>query len=127
MTPLKGYHAVTTHVRDIQKARAWYTTVLGLKEVHHSAELRSASFEVPGSKVPFSIHQFDAGCLQRGGRPPGTVTGIMFAVDNTEKAVADLQKRGVTITDPPNKAPWGAMLATIADPDGNEFVLTTPS
>lgn len=124
-TPIIGYNATSVHVKDITKARQFYTKLLGFKELNYNDGIKAATFEVPGSNVPFNIHQFDAGCAQRGGRPPGTVSGIIFTVKNTEQAVDELKKRGVTITDPPNKAPWGAMLATIADPDGNEFVVST--
>lgn len=124
-TPILGYQATSVHVTNIEKARPFYTKLLGFKEVGYNPEVKAAYFEVPGSTIPLSVHQFDHGCAQTGGRPPGTVSGIVFTVKNTEQAVAELQKRGVKVTDPAHKVPWGAVMATIADPDNNEFVLST--
>lgn len=124
-TPIVGLQTTSVHVTNIEKARAFYAKTLGLKESAFNADVKAAYFEVPGSIVPLTVHQFDAGCAQTGGRPPGTVSGIVFTVKNTEQAVAELQKKGVKVTDPAHKMPWGAVMATIADPDNNEFVLST--
>jgi catechol 2,3-dioxygenase-like lactoylglutathione lyase family enzyme len=124
-TPILGLKAATIHVKDITKARAFYTNVLGLKEIAVDPTIKNAFFAIPGSPVPLGAHQYTDMCVKMGGRPPGTVTGLVLVVNNVEKAVTDLKAKGVTITDAPAKAPWGDMIATIADPDGNEFVLTT--
>ena len=58
------------------------------------------------------------------GRPAGTVSGVYFSVTDVKRAVRAIQRKGGTITDRPEKKPWGNWNATIADPDGNEFVLT---
>lgn len=123
-TPIQGLGFVSAHVRDIQKARTFYTQTLGLRELNFDANIKSAAYEIPGTTVPLSIHQFDAGCQQMGGRPPGTVTGVGILVPNVDKAVTDLKTKGVTITDAPFNLPNGARLAVIADPDGNEWVIT---
>jgi catechol 2,3-dioxygenase-like lactoylglutathione lyase family enzyme len=124
-TPILGYHNTSVHVNDIAKARTFYTDVFGLKELGFDPTIKAAYYEVPGANVPFVIHEYGAGCKQSGGRPPGTVSGIVFTVKNTEQAAQEFRSRGANITDEPHKAPWGALLATVADPDGNEFVLST--
>lgn len=122
-TPVfQGLNAVSAHVRDITQARTFYTKTLGLRELTFDATMKAAYYEIPNSPVALSIHQYDVGCEQMGGRPPGTVSGIMFNVPHVARAVEDLKKRGVTITEPTLMD--GAM-AAFADPDGNEFVINT--
>ena len=58
------------------------------------------------------------------GRPAGTVSGIYFSVTDVRRAARAIERKGGTVTDRPEKKPWGNWNATIADPDGNEFVLT---
>lgn len=118
--PFQGLGAVSAHVKDIQKARTFYAKTLGLRELNFDPTMKAAYFEIPGSTVPLAIHQFDAGCVQVGGRPPGTVSGIILAVPNVPRAVEDLKKRGVTITEP---SLMGGAMAAFADPDGNEYVI----
>ncbi|HEV8359159.1 MAG TPA: VOC family protein [Candidatus Thermoplasmatota archaeon] len=124
-TPITGLMQAGVHVNDIRRARDFYGKTLGLRETHYMDNIKEAYFEIPGSPVPLAVHQYNVGCDKMGGRPPGTVSGMVFTVSNVEQAVDDLKKKGVTITDMPFKGPTGGMLATIADPDGNEYLLTT--
>jgi catechol 2,3-dioxygenase-like lactoylglutathione lyase family enzyme len=118
---IQGLGAVSAHVKDIAKARTFYTKTLGLREVTFDAEMKAAYYEIPGSPVALAIHQYDAGCKDMGGRPPGTVSGIVFQVASVPRAMEDLKKRGVTITEP--NMMHGTM-AAFADPDGNEYVVS---
>lgn len=123
VTPIfQGLGAVTAHVKDIQKARTFYAKTLGLRELNFDPSMKAAYYEIPGATAPLAIHQYDAGCKDIGGRPPGTVSGIVFTVADVKTAVGELQKRGVAITDP---TMMGGAMAAFADPDGNEFVLNT--
>jgi len=123
MSTITGWKSTTVHTRDIAKARTFYAKTLGLREVSFDTSLGTAQFELPGTKVLLGIHQWGPMCNEHsGGRAPGTVTGNVLLVANVEKAAADLKQQGVTITDQPMKTPWGPM-ATIADVDGNEFII----
>lgn len=123
VTPLfQGLGAVTAHVKDIQKARTFYTKTLGLREMNFDPGMKAAYYEIPGATTPLSIHQYDVGCKDMGGRPPGTVSGIVFTVPNVASAVTELKKRGVAITEPNM---MGGAMAAFADPDGNEYVINT--
>lgn len=122
-TPIQGLKATSVHVKDIAKARTFYTKSLGLKELGFDPTNKAAYFEVPGSPAALAIHEYTDACRSSGGRPPGTVSGTIFTVANVEQAAEQLKGNGVTITGPPGKTPFG-VLATIADPDGNEFIIS---
>jgi len=45
--------------------------------------------------------------------------------DDVEATCRELKAKGVTFIQEPEKADWGTA-AIIADPDGNQFVLSSP-
>lgn len=115
--------AVTIHVTDIQRARKFYSEVLGLKEISYIEKASRAAFALPGTTVQLTMHIQAPG---EGGREPGTVTGLVFYHPDPEAACAEIRRRGGTITDEPHafENPFAkGVRATIADPDGNEFLL----
>jgi len=120
VSPIRKLNSIWVHVRDIKKARKFYRDVLGLKEIWYDEEGESASFRIPRGP-PLSMHVQGKG---EPGRPAGTVSGIYFSVVDVNRAARAIERKGGTVTDRPEKKPWGNWNATIADPDGNEFVLT---
>jgi predicted enzyme related to lactoylglutathione lyase len=120
---IEGMEAVTVHISDIERARKFYTEVLGLKEVSFIPAASRAAYEIPGTTTVLAMHVQREG---EGGRDPGTVSGIVFSHHDPKAACAEIQKRGgsivnevVTYTNPLGKVTLGAF----ADPDGNEFVI----
>ena len=104
--------AVRLFVRDLETARTFYGTTLGLTEMSTG----------PGWAV------FDGGPVQiviedAHGNLVGRFAGISFAVDDARAACEVLAARGVTITGQPARQPWGGTLAHVADPDGNVLTL----
>ena len=120
LSPIRKLNSIWVHVRDIKKARAFYHDVLGLKEIWYDEEGESASFRIPRGP-PLSMHVQGRDEL---GRSAGTVSGIYFSVVDVKRAARAIERKGGIVTDRPEKKPWGNWNATIADPDGNEFVLT---
>jgi predicted enzyme related to lactoylglutathione lyase len=112
--------SIWVHIRDVRKARAFYRDALGLKELHYDEKSEHASYRLPHGP-PLSMHKQAKG---EPGRPAGTVSGIYLRVADVKRAARDVERRGGRVTDPPAKMPWGKWNATVADPDGNEFVLT---
>jgi predicted enzyme related to lactoylglutathione lyase len=53
----------------------------------------------------------------------GRFTGISFAVDAIAAEYARLAVRGVPFDGAPEAQPWGGVLATFRDPEGNQFQL----
>lgn len=120
---IESVDAVTVHVTEINRARQFYTEVLGLKEVSFNEKASRAAFALPGTSVQLTMHVQAPG---EGGRNPGTVSGIIFAHPDPRAACAEIRRRGGTITDEPHDFtnPFAkGVRATFADPDGNEFMI----
>jgi predicted enzyme related to lactoylglutathione lyase len=120
---IEGMEAVSVHISDIQRARKFYSEVLGLKEVSFIAAASRAAFEVPGTTTLLTMHIQGEG---EGGREPGTVSGIVFSHHDPKAACAEIRKRGGSITVEAERiqSPLGMQTRGVfADPDGNEFVI----
>jgi catechol 2,3-dioxygenase-like lactoylglutathione lyase family enzyme len=124
MTPVvEGMEAVTVHVRDIDRARKFYSEVLGLREVSFIAAASRAEYEIPGTTTLLTMHIQGEG---EGGREPGTVSGIVFSHHDPKAACDEIRQRGGSIVDEVYTAqrPFGKVtLGVFADPDGNQFVV----
>ncbi len=120
---IEGMEAVTVHIQDIERARKFYSEVLGLKEVGYLPKASRAAFAIPGTSTLLTMHVLGEG---EGGREPGTVSGIVFSHHDPVAACAEIQGRGETIVDEPETFPTAlgtVTLGVFADPDGNQFVL----
>lgn len=120
---IEGMEAVTVHIRDIQKARKFYSEVLGLKEVSFLPNAPRAAFAIPGTSTLLTMHIMGEG---ENGREPGTVSGVVFSHHDPAAACAEIRRRGGTIVDEPRTfaaAVGTVTLGVFADPDGNQFVL----
>ena len=120
---IEALEAVTVHVRDIERARAFYREVIGLREVSFIPQASRAAFAIPGTTVLLTMHVQGEG---EGGREPGTVSGLVFSNRDPVAACAEIRQRGGTIVGEPRTfpTPMGKVtLGVFADPDGNEFVL----
>jgi catechol 2,3-dioxygenase-like lactoylglutathione lyase family enzyme len=121
---ITGLHAVTLHIRDVHKARTFYRDVLGLKELAFDEKANRAVFALPGTTTLLTMHIQAPG---EEGRDPGTVSGIVFRHPDPRAACAEIQHRGGTVTVEPNDVEFAGRKftrAAIADPDGNEFVVS---
>lgn len=117
-----GTYAMTLHVHDLARA-ARFWEALGLAPSGGNEEV--FNFAVPDSG-PLSLHRWQSACATNGGRPPGTVSGLMLATDDAKAACERVAKAGGQVIAPPFPAPAGGMWAVAADPDGNEFMLCAP-
>lgn len=121
---ITGLHALTIHIRDIQKARAFYREVLGLKELSFVKSRNRAVFALPGTSTLLSMHIQGPG---EGGREPGTVTGLIFHHPDPRAACDEIRRRGGMVTNEPRVVEFPGVkfvLGVVADPDGNEFVIS---
>jgi predicted enzyme related to lactoylglutathione lyase len=126
MPPLiDGLQAVTVHVTDLERSRAFYSKVLGLEEDVSVPNAPRVVFKIPGGATRLIMH------IQRegeGGREPGTVSGILFGCADPVATCAEIQKRGGSVVDEPwtmQRGPATIVRAVIADPDGNQFLLSS--
>lgn len=121
---ITGLHAVTLHVTDISKARTFYQDVLGLKELSFNEKANRAAFALPGTSTILTMHVMAPG---EEGREPGTVSGVIFSHPDPKAACEEIRRRGGTITVEAQvvELPGAKFVrAAIADPDGNEFLIT---
>jgi catechol 2,3-dioxygenase-like lactoylglutathione lyase family enzyme len=121
---ITGLHAVTIHIRDIQKARAFYRDVLGLRELKFDEKASRAVFALPGTSTILSMHIQGPG---EDGREPGTVSGLIFSHPDPAAACDEIKRRGGSVVNEPKtiEVPDAKFVrAAIADPDGNEFVIS---
>ncbi len=120
---IEGMEAVTVHIRDIERARKFYSEVLGLREVSYLPKASRAAFALPGTSVLLTMHPLGEG---EGGRDPGTVSGIVFSHHDPVGACAEIRRRGGTIVDEPETFPTAlgtVTLGVFSDPDGTQFVI----
>ncbi|MGA8302237.1 MAG: VOC family protein [Thermoplasmata archaeon] len=120
---IEGMAAVSVHIRDIERARKFYSEVLGLKENSFTAAASRAAFAIPGTTTELTMHIQAEG---EGGREPGTVTGIVFTHHDPKAACAEIRKRGGSIVNEPETFQSALGMQTrgvFSDPDGNEFVI----
>jgi catechol 2,3-dioxygenase-like lactoylglutathione lyase family enzyme len=123
---IEGMEAVTVHIRDVHKTRAFYGEVLGLKEITFSESAQRVVYAIPGTTVTLRMHVQGE---DEGGREPGTISGVVFSHHDPVAACAEIRRRGGTIVDEPETITPPGMkttLAVFADPDGNQFVLRSP-
>lgn len=121
-SPVGVLQLVTLHVRDYETSLKFYGDTLGLKLVDKVEPVKWAQFEVaPG--VTLGIH---ADASEPGARAPGGSSGFYFTVPDVDAAVAELERRGVKITEKPADKPYGRD-AYFEDPSGNEIALVQPS
>jgi predicted enzyme related to lactoylglutathione lyase len=120
---IEGMEAVTVHVRDIERARSFYSHVLDLREVSYLPAAARAAYAIPGTTTLLTMHVQGDG---EGGRDPGTVSGVVFSHHDPTTACAEIRKRGGSIVDEPHRFPTALGMVTLgvfADPDGNQFVI----
>jgi predicted enzyme related to lactoylglutathione lyase len=121
---IDGLHAVTVHITDLARARKFYRDVLELREVSVDEKAQRAVYAIPNSPTLLTMHIM---APAEGGREPGTVSGIVFHSDDPTGACAEVKRHGGTVTVEPVlvEVPGAKFLrGVIADPDGNEFVIT---
>lgn len=102
--------------RDFARAVTFYEEQLGL--------VRYRDWGDPVSGV---VYFLGGGYLEltRGGDDAAAPAGfrLWLQVADLDAAVAELADRGVTITEAPERKPWGLLEATVHDPEGTEIVV----
>ncbi len=121
---IAGLHSVTLHIRDVTAASSFYREVLGLRELLVDSRQGRAVYAIPGTSTLLTMHVQRPG---EGGREPGTVSGLVFHHPDPAAACAEIRRRGGTITMEPVEFETSIgkfVRAVIADPDGNEFIIS---
>ncbi len=109
---------VAVPVSDVDRAKAFYADQVGFNVDHDhkvSDELRFVQLTPPGSACSIAIGKglSDA--------KPGSVGGLQIVVSDVAAARAELDGRGVAVTEV-QEFPWGKFVF-FKDPDGNGWAL----
>ncbi len=103
--------SVAVMVSDAKKSAKWYKTKLGFE-----ASVEGHWVTVWRKGTTWKLH------LCEGKLEPGN-TGIGFYVEDLEKEVSALKKKGVSFSLDYTKTDWGE-ISKFDDPDGNVFWLS---
>jgi len=109
---------VSVPVTDVDRAKAFYVDQVGFVADHDhrmSDELRFVQLTPPGSacSIAFGVGLSDAA--------PGSVQGLQLVVDDIQAAHAELEGRGVQVSEVQD-FPWGSFVF-FQDPDGNGWAV----
>ncbi|NJO31981.1 MAG: hypothetical protein HC869_01435 [Rhodospirillales bacterium] len=107
--------------QDWKNAVAFYRDILDLSESYSDPEHGITVYEC-GGDVTLGVEQVDP-TDEEDSAMVGRFTGISFRVSDMASAYADLSKKGVAFDRPPEKMPWGGILAHFRDPAGNTLTL----
>ena len=120
---IKAVKFVSIPVRDQDRALEFYTKKLGMRVVTDSpfdGTQRWIELAVPRAETKVVLFTAPGQDSMIGG-----FMNITFAAADVEQTASELKARGVEFVQDPEKADWGTS-AIFKDPDGNQFVLSTP-
>jgi len=116
------FDSIQIFVSDIQKAKKWYSEVLGMKIIEEYPEIKCVLMKLGNFKfyIETPCPEWGEGWdrVKIGGRTP-----IIFVTKNIRQTVKELKQKGVKFVEEISKRPWGEYKAVFSDPDGNEFNL----
>ena len=101
---------------DPERSRAFYGERLGLPVYR----------EFGTGPERGTVYFLGGGFLEVSGRaaePPSPSVALWMQVEDVTAAYEELRTKGVEITRPPVKEPWGLIEMWLADPDGTRIVL----
>ena len=107
-----GLRTAIYQVDDIEKAKAWYSEVLGVKPY----------FDQP-FYVGFNVAGYELGLHPGGGNTPDKADGAVayWGVANAEAAFDRIIELGATVHEAVQDVGGGIKVATVKDPFGNVF------
>ena len=106
-------------VKDIDAARQFYSTILGLPLQADGSQYGYCVFKAGNTELV--IETVADGAPEEDKVLVGRFTGLSFTVQDIAKKHKKLVALGVPFTGVPEKQLWGGTLATLRDPSGNEL------
>ncbi len=113
------------HTRDYEPTVAFYRDVFGLEPrvMSDTDEFRYTTLHAPGSEDPLAGVMDSATFLPEDVPPHWQV---YFGVDDTDAAVATLERLGGSVRTPAEDTEFGR-IAGVSDPMGGDFMLVAPN
>ncbi len=112
--------AVRVFVTDWDRAIRFYSETLGMPVAFRSDEIGWAQMATGEGQL--ALERVDPSD-QEGQALIGRFVGVSLQVSDILMTYQTLAERGVEFLAPPEKQPWGGMLAHLRDPDGNILTL----
>lgn len=109
---------VTVVVKDLNKSLRFFRDKIGLRLAFFDKKHKWVCFDA--GRTAFSL---TTAWNKESKKMVGRRTGLSFYVDDIEKTVKSLKRKGVKFTFPPRLQPWGGILAAFRDLDGNRYFL----
>ncbi len=113
---MPGFTTIVIPVSDLAAAKHLYAAALGAEP--HTDESYYVGFNVDGCELGLAPSG-------SGNDQPGPVAYVDYP--DATKAVADLVEAGATVIQEPTDVGGGAMIAVLADADGNRFGVRSAS
>jgi catechol 2,3-dioxygenase-like lactoylglutathione lyase family enzyme len=111
---------VSIPVSDQDRAKAFYTDVLGFQAITdnpYGDGLRWVQVRALGTSTSFTLVTWFPSM------PAGSLQGLVIETPDVQAAYLELLEKGVHFAHEPRKELWGTF-TTFSDPDGNGFVLS---
>ncbi|MCW5635092.1 MAG: VOC family protein [Rubrivivax sp.] len=119
--PIRSFEIISVPVTDQQRAKRFYTEVLGFELVRESPMGPGTSWiqlAPPGQGVTIAlVTWFET-------MKPGGLQGVMVNTDDIDAEREVLRSRGLELGEI-RQEPWGRYVM-FADPDGNGWILRQP-
>jgi len=118
---LNRIQVTTVFVKDLEKAKAFYTNTLGMSlkfDQQMGPDFRWLEVIPSGGETSIVL------APPFPGMPPeaiGGPTGIIFDTSDIQQTHSSFKAKGVEFTQEPTEQPWGGIEAQFSDPDGNVF------
>lgn len=120
---IKAIKFASIPVIDQDRALEFYTKKLGLRVISDSPfnkQQRWIELGIPRAETKLVL--FTAPGQEK---LIGGLMNVTFSADDVVATAKEMKARGVEFMQEPQKADWGTS-AIFKDPDGNQFVLSTP-
>lgn len=111
---------VRVFVTDWARAVRFYTETVGIPAVVRDDSAGWAQLDTGSGQL--ALERVDPGD-EEGRALVGRFVGVSLAVADVELAYRRLRDRGGEFPGPPERQPWGGVLAHFRDPDGNVITL----
>ena len=116
---------IRVFVSDMERAIRFYTESLGIRLASRSQDFAWAELDTGECRIALECPEPEAG---GGGDASeesliGRFLGISLAVEDIYATYEELRARDVEFLTPPERMPWGGVLAHLRDPDGNILTL----
>lgn len=114
-------------VRDLSRAIEFYTQAVGLEVCTQVDELGWAELDTGACKLALERVAPEAPGEKHSDSLTGRFVGASLAVPDVYASYDELIRRKVEFLSPPERMPWGGVLAHFRDLDGNILTLVGPS